>query len=191
MTAEQTYEKDYSLLRPINKATLKPGDTVCYKGDGSLGEYLGPYIGGEVGCDCCIRWIDASPDEEIRVGDCVVNSLEYFRQAPLCWSNERPIYPGDVLYWKPENRKIVAKHDLRPGWLLAEDDGAIKPYLIENLTWKAPKKQYFVNLYKDKEFKDRVYGYSYPTRERADCCATNENGIDPNRIDCVMIEVEE
>ena len=192
MTTEQTYEKDYSLLRPVDKATLKPGDTVCYWGDGSLGEYLGPYIGSEEGSDVCLRLIEESHEEGIRVGDCIINALKYYRQAPLCWLEGKPVYQGDVLYYKNlatrgnyDKVKAGKELSLTPGWIICED-GCTRD--TKRMIWNLPKvkKQYFVNLYSSlSHLDDEIWGYKYETRDIAD-----ENAA-PNRLVCVMIEVEE
>lgn len=158
------YKNDLYLLRPATLEHVKAGGKICWwncveeleyfvtKDDMFLVTWNG---------DSSAHWFV----DEIPL---------IFRQLPLCWIKNRPVYKGDILYGKYSGQKYEADG--------TEDD--------EDFTWTKPvtKKKYWVNLYEDQKY--GKYWQPHDDRERADNAATYSNGkVDINRIACVEIEL--
>ena len=169
---EQT--KDYSLLRPFDLEKAKRGELICWFKNGTRAEYV-----GECGMynenDICVKYVDG--DGCAIAGTFVMNESRYFRMAPFCWVEGKPVYKGDVLY--KDCKKFVVNGMYGPKCVLADE-----PFVgcsVEKLTWNPPKvkREGWVNVY--------GYGSSfiYATENDAD------NNALASRIACVRIEWEE
>lgn len=112
-------------------------------------------------------------------------------EPPLCWVEDRPVYKGDVLWWRdykdfPNSAVDSPKHVVTKvlsgvaGDTLVYDDSG-KWLAPRDLTWKSPtvKKEAWVNVY------DEIDGALHSTKDLADKWATK------NRKACIRIEWEE
>lgn len=138
-------DKDYSLLRPFDLEAAKRGEAICYHGDGEV--LLDVTVTKAAGI--CGRW--ETTDKELYW---TAKQLEEtFRLAPLCWVEGRPVYRGDVLYYKGFGQKEVAtatgphKNGSCDGFSYRgkiTGDGNYAP--ADCFTWKLPKVKRNVKL---------------------------------------------
>lgn len=172
-------KKDFSLLRPFDLEAAKRREPVCTFRDDEPSVAVHIFDSGKIAID----W--ASRADIISYAG---NEQYELRMAPLCWVEGRPVYKGDVLYWKPESRRVVvAKVDNTKKCPLIDEDG--RPYKIENLTGTQPKvkREGWVNIY-PKIISNETIAKNcnvYASKEVANCEAS------PNRIACIRIEWEE
>lgn len=131
-------EKNYALLRPLDLEAAKRGEPICWYGDGDVLHDVTITKLGAV----CGRWY-ASTEERIWQGE----ELNYFRMAPLCWIEGKPVYKGDRLYRVGHGiREFVADYIEQDGdvflvyveamgssWL----EGPARPGV--KVTWTPPK----------------------------------------------------
>lgn len=148
---------------------------------------------------------EAGPDGDMAVrdpdGNLFVMHLSDARMAPLAWVEDKPVYPGDVLYWSeitsyPKSRFTVGSERLVGGMLAGRSDrtdgttfefGGMYPY---DLTWDKPpvKREGWINLYPktgSSQGRPVAGGQIHPTKAVADKEAFED------RIACVRIEWEE
>lgn len=171
-------EKDYSLLRPFDIEAAKRGEPICCW-DGLNRIYI---TGPDKANHLCV--------ENPVNGRFVLAHVDNYRMSPLCWAEGRPIYHGDVLYWKYHNTCWQVTATVA-GFQF--DDGSVRTYESaindEYFTWTPPevKREAWVNIYKNSN-----NSYRHSTREKADNAARMVNGIiDPDRVACIHIEWEE
>lgn len=179
--------KDYSLLRPATLEYVKAGGKICWH-DGDAGVEC--FVTSD---DKAILYIPRICNSELL--DCRVKEYfeKYIRQAPLCFVEGKPVYKGDVLYGigACSDLMYIVKEYIDGAIYTEENETNAYCEGIENLTWTKPvtKKKYWVNLYSTHVMK---FWTLHPSREVADERAKCSNGtIDPERIACVEIELEE
>jgi len=116
-------KKNLSLLRPFNLELAKAGEPICWFDTDPL-----LFVGAGT------RQIVV---EHTKTNVTAPYSEWILRMAPLTWLEGKPVYKGDVLYWKPENKKITIS-SLLPNyknWLVSDTECT---YALGNLTWEAP-----------------------------------------------------
>ena len=142
---------DLNLLRPVTLDSIKPGILVTrLVGDKEVdwGEIV--YGPTEEEQEFAVHW---------KVDGLVAHSFisaatTNLRLTPLAWVEDKPVYPGDVLYGKwphAEKGGYVVGDTLTRGRFLTDDNGIALNTAIERLTWTPPKTkhQIWVNLYPD------------------------------------------
>lgn len=166
-----------NLLRHAIVADLNVGDRVM-DGDGDTGTLVAPShpVTGEI----VLSYGDA-------YGYCVFRTSETVYLPPLCWVEDKPVYPGDVLYWKGAQ----TSHQRQPftavavgglgDWVCKHPSDDIYRLNESELTWTPPKvkQEAWLNIY------DCAYASHWPTKETADTTAS------PDRRACIRIEWEE
>lgn len=177
-----TTEKDYSLLRPFDLEAAKAGELLCdIDGNDKYKFAAGPDSNGKI----------VTIFEKDGAFVCPPpHSPSVFRMAPLAWVEGKPVYKGDVLWYKFGKRdvwqKVVARDRAdEVNWMTCEDGIHRK---VACMTWTYPKvkREGWINIYPNE-----ITGISattsdaYITREYAD------SGAFPGRIDCICIEWEE
>ena len=166
-----------NLLRRAIVADLKVGDLVI-DSDGDEATLVAPShpVTGEFILSCSGRY-----------GYCVFRAIDTVYLFPLCWVESKPVYPGDVLYWKgvpgecqPQPLTVVGKLG---DWWCTHPNGAIYRFNESELTWSPPRvrKHGWVNVYEG----GRTGTYTHPTQEAA------TRNADHGRKGCVRIEWEE
>ena len=124
-------EKDYSLLRPFDLEAAKRGDAI-------MQEYAPAFIATLAAISKDGRTVFA----EFRDGSANAWLTYAVSMAPLCWVEGKPVYKGDVLYWKAQRTSpCIAEKIMDGGWLAfrASDNepcGLVHP---DGLTWTPPK----------------------------------------------------
>jgi len=173
-------QKNLSLLRPFNLELAKAGEPFARIARGEL--YIYNYLIGPDSIDFIVS--TNAKGEYIRRHVRVLNNGYYF-MAPLTWIEGKPVYKGDVLYWKPKNRKVTIDY-ISYGSIdyLMGTDNAL--YFLDNLTWKSPTppapkpitvtRVGYINVYRDSR-NDAFH----TTRETADVYKAD------GRIDCLEI----
>ena len=165
------------LLRRVPVADLKVGDLVV-DSDGDEARLVAPThpVTGEL--------ILSYKDD---YGYCVSQPSDTFYLPPLGWVEDKPVYPGDVLYRKgvpgecqPQPLTVVGTLG---DWRCTHPNGAIYRFNASELTWSPPRvrKHGWVNVYEG----GRTGAYTHPTQEAA------TRNADPGRKGCVHIEWEE
>ena len=178
---------NYSLLRPFDLEAAKCGDLLTDSEDRCRWSYV-------AGPDARNEYVMLIEGDAPNKGEFTYPSrAEEFRMAPLAWVEDKPVYPGDVLYWSgrlgvESGAKFTARSSgggfIRGETLFA--DGIRIAYeqsegmLPESLTWTPPKqkKEMWVNVYPAGD------GCGHPTKEKADQVASS------GRIACVRLEYE-
>lgn len=163
-------EKDYRLLRPFDLEAAKRGDKICYNDEsGYVTTLCGPDPKGNIAYQ--------------SNGMVYVAHTNSFKMAPLAWVEGKPVYKGDILYWKSVSNKwmnhVCDEFDVDK---FLQRTGEEQGYIYANkLTWQKPKtkREGWVNIYR---FND--------TALFADKKTADKNAIS-DRIDCVRIEWEE
>ena len=164
-----------NLLRPAIVADLKVGDQVLDT-DGETVTLVTPThpVTGEF----VLSYGDAH-------GYCVSQPSDTFYLPPLGWVEDKPVYPGDVLYWKgvPGECQPLTVVGTLGDWRCTHPNGAIYRFNASELTWSPPRvrKHGWVNVYEG----GRTGAYTHPTQEAA------TRNADPGRKGCVRIEWEE
>lgn len=175
---EKTWERDYSLLRPFDLEAAKAGEPLC----SIVGSLQREFVAGPDASGRIVVSIEG------KFNTCWPGDV---RMSPLCWVEGRPVYKGDVLFWKSQpSSPCIAEKMMEDGWLafrpsVTEPVGIIHP---SGLTWQKPKgkREGWVNLYPTTYEKLAAISSSvYPAKEDADHCANS------TRIACVRIEWEE
>ena len=122
---------NFDLLRPVVFADLKVGDTIrCYSGMKPTVVYKAPSF-------AVLRFEDGSEGTRDKY-----KLTEDYRLLPICWVEDKPVYPGDgPLYYKynPEwkfNDKGVVVSSVRDDELLFHGGMA---FPIADATWTKPK----------------------------------------------------
>lgn len=86
MQHESLSESQLKLLRPVDHNTLKVGDSV-YSRSGNLFQVAAtPGPNGDVAT-------------RNHVGNICMHRACWLKLAPLFWLEDKPVYPGDTLYW--------------------------------------------------------------------------------------------
>jgi len=163
--------KKTQTLRPFEFEKSDPVDTVYISSTG-----VAKIISGPDARDC----VCVSSNNYLQV----IHKMCVY-QNPICWVDNKPVYQGDVLYFKSPTDKIEAAAFtvLQKGFtefeVILQGDGA--KYITKdskNLTWSAPKKirKGWINIYLA-----RCSGKVYETKDIADEAAC----ID--RVDCIEI----
>ena len=159
-----------NLLRRANPADLKVGDPVVDI-DGDTATLIAP-LHPDTG-EFVLSYKDDRGYFTFVPGDDVY-------LAPLCWVENKPVYPGDVLYGKSANiRKPLVVEGTPENWGCRYPDGSFCDFREGELTWTSPKREAWLNVYPE------ALAYYYPTKEEADSNAT------PRRLACIRIEWEE
>lgn len=170
-------EKDYSLLRLFDLEKAKAGEALI-DGDGDLCTFIdGPHHITE---EIVARY-------DGNAGFYVADS-DFYRMAPLCWVEGKPVYKGDVLWHKEGLRGVAGSFDgeqLLCDWDIWPGD---KPCGARpgNLTWTPPakpkvKKEGWVNVYPGYRGGKTIYG----SEDIANSMASTD------RLACIRIEWEE
>lgn len=182
---QETYSNDYSLLRPFDLEAAKRGEPLTTPNHRFEGRPVLKYTAG--------------PDSN---GDIVVTNIEggnfdiaapsCFAMAPLAWVEGKPVYNGDVLWYKQDGVADIKESRTVKGISMYDDqgleweeqpDGFYNWSYIANMTWTKPKqkikKQIWINVYPEETFT------SHQSKERAEYMADKRI-----RIDCVPVEIE-
>ena len=187
--------KDYSLLRPFDLEAAKNGALVCWMDEGGPLRYVGK---ATCGADtACFEWIGGT-----HKGTFETYSNTNLRMSPLCWVEGRPVYPGDVMYWKCVVAEFKAGDRILLGGQMV-DGALVTTYgtsngftrridgietLQENLTWekskRTVKKAGWINIY-PLSWMDGRAGAIFQTKTEADSSARS------GRIACTSVEWEE
>ncbi len=142
---------DATLLRPLTLDDIKPGTLVTRLiGDKEVdwGEIVyGPV---EKGQEFVANW----KEDGLVVHSLTSATTKNLHLTPLAWVEDKPVYPGDVLYGKwPDAEKggYVVGDTLARGRFLTDDKGIVLTDSVERLTWTPPKAKHqaWVNLYPD------------------------------------------
>ena len=163
-----------NLLRRANPADLKVGDPVVDI-DGDTATLIAP-LHPDTG-EFVLSYKDDRGYFTFVPGDDVY-------LAPLCWVENKPVYPGDVLYRKEPDTELRRQPLIVSGkledWWCAHPNGAIYRLVESELSWTphGVKREAWLNIYDSN-------AYHYPTREEAD------SNADPGRMACIRIEWEE
>lgn len=169
--------KRYDLLRLYNLEQAKVGDMVTITSFGK--EYEGEVLVVKEGF--LVTWAAGTVDV-------YGPNVKIFR-SPLAWVEDKPVYKGDILYYKDGNAFCP---DRIEGDLLWQDLKGVPPLIcrVTDLTWTKPirkvKRQGWVNVYGDPKAPYlRALSDPHSTKELADVCARL------GRLDCVQISWEE
>ena len=176
------YEKDCSLLRPfdLEVAAAKRGEVVWSATGGDVAYIAGPNHLESI----VVQWPD---------GRFSITTISNLSMKPLCWVEGKPVYKGDLLWWKPHPASpCIAEKIMDSGFLAYrssnnEPCGVVHP---GGLTWTKPKvkREGWVNICPPNYSRESAScgcGSIYISKEIADEYRT----ID--RIACVRIEWEE
>lgn len=171
---------DLNLLRPLTLDDIKPDTIVTWVvGDKEVdwGEIV--YGPTEKGQEFVANW----KEDGLVVHSLTSATTKNLHLTPLTWVEDKPVYPGDVLYGKwPDAEKggYVVGDTLARGRFLTDDKGIALTDNIERLTWTPPKTKHrvWMNLYPDG-------GFVIYDNETA---ANSHAGL--TRIECRMIEWE-
>lgn len=140
---------DYSLLRPFDLEAAKRGEPICMA-DGESAKFLAhepkhPYLKDWGVIVICSRGITTYSEKGLRWRD--EPSSHDLRMAPLCWVEGKPVYKGDKL-WHKYNEKFRTYHHMNAeGYLCQKGEGTGDS--LSNLTWEIPKKQIKMLAYID------------------------------------------
>jgi len=175
------HKKDYSLLRPFDLEAAKRGDKIHWSNIPDDVAYIGVtsagYIAYETGNESSFC------------------SSSSFRMSPLAWVEGRPVYKGDVLYYKKEGFGISVE-GYNPN--IEQKTGFIGEVVTESKlynkghktwapfdcwSWTKPKqkREGWVNLYPN----DVMGNYRFNSRQDATDCSSSDV------IDTVKITWEE
>lgn len=178
--ADEDYERDYSLLRPLDPAKLKQGDNVLHlQGEREVTYIAGPDEAGGI--------VVRDSGDRLRL-----RQARWYRMKPLFWLEGRPVYEGDKLF----SPKGVEVQVLRIGIKTPSDplgmrdsvevqlaaDGRTAVLDQYKLHWTKPKvkKEGWVNIYGINRCSSM-----YETKAEAD------GKSDKYRKACVRVEWEE
>ena len=142
---------DLNLLRPLTLDDIKPGTIVTWVvGDKEVdwGEIV--YGPTEKRQEFVANW----KEDGLTVHSVTSADMKKVRLTPLAWVEDKPVYPGDVLYGKwPDAEKggYVVGDTLARGRFLTDDKGIALTDNVERLTWTPPKTKHrvWMNLYPD------------------------------------------
>lgn len=87
------HQNDLSLLRPFNLEAAKSGEEICWSALDVPVKFIGAANNGVIAYD--------------SEGELGFTSSISFRMKPLTWVEGRPVYKGDVLWYKNCNFSIV------------------------------------------------------------------------------------
>lgn len=142
---------DLNLLRPLTLDDIKPGTLITWVGNINFGE-TGEIVYGPAGKkqDFVVNW------KEDRL---VIHrpGSDYPRLTPLTWVEDKPVYPGDVLWYKRFKgckATAIGPHTYcESGGIEYLDGNDGKKYSADAaaFTWTPPKTkhQVWLNLYPD------------------------------------------
>lgn len=128
---------DYSLLRPVKLKDLQVGDVLVLKDSSPVSKSSVAYKANKF---VVLRFSDGTE------GTCHVSRLEIdYGLAPLCWVEGKPVYPGDVLYYRHSpywqhnaNGCTVVRLD-EPTNELRFTDGVV--FGVDDATWTKPEQK--------------------------------------------------
>lgn len=129
------HEKDYSLLRPFDIEAAKRGEAIMLVENGKHLAKNATFVAGPDSNGCIILNISgrfSRPDRIYR---------KNIFMAPLAWVEGRPVYRGDVLYWKSQpGAQCIAEKIMEGGWLAFRSDGSQPLGIVHTngLTWTPP-----------------------------------------------------
>lgn len=199
MNNENNEQRNYGLLRPFDLEAAKAGELLCNLDGSNTYEFLGEEC-HRYSCNL-VSVRSLTPYK----GHLYTNKSSDFRMQPLCWIENRPVYPGDVLYWGSStgnvgSKFVVGSKMLCDGKILAGESTLLNNTIMgadgksglrpADLTWTPPKtkKTYWVNIYNDDPTNENgVWGYKHTSKEAANIASS----FGDRRIACVLIEVEE
>ena len=162
--------KDFTKLRPFENDGVKVGDAIFSLRLGAVVAYVaGPDKDGKF----CVNYNEAL----------YFTHIEGMKQNPICWVEDKPVYEGDLLHYKPPINMLAASN-VRVG---KTGHTEFEVYLnsggwayIKDLTWVLPKVTHegWLNIYPN----NRVHPEIFKSKEDADLSAYNA------RIACVRTE---
>ena len=127
---------NYKLLRPVKFKDLQVGDELILKDSLPVTKSSVAYKANKF---VVLRFSDGSE------GTCYVSRLEVdYGLAPLCWVEGKPVYPGDVLYYKYDptwqyNDEGVVALAMRYDTLLFK--GGQEFHNVSDATWTKPEQK--------------------------------------------------
>ena len=175
------YKKYYSLLRPFDLEAAKRGEKFAF-----IGVELEPreFIAGPDSTGTIIIKDDTGQFQ---------SSISYpYVMLPLTWVEGRPVYKGDVLYYKSDKESAIVVNGDSYSVSVETNDCGICTECINDLTWQKPKtkREGWVNLYSNRHgLMPNVQldnGKPFKSYDNA-----MQNGIHDDYIGAIKIEWEE
>lgn len=143
---------DTTLLRPLTLDDIKPGTLVTWMiGDKEVDWGKIVYGPVEKGQEFVVNW----KEDGLIIHALSSATTKNLHLTPLAWVEDKPVYPGDVLYGKWEGLKKdgYGITGVNPDGLLMDTRGIVIVSDNADLTWTPPKTktktkhQAWVNLY--------------------------------------------